>query len=108
MALEIKDGRVKIILHKDSGRFSVYYLDDIEKQNYIPLLFADDPRTSSLNILIGNKVFTMGDSSSFKQTIEEVRDGAQFVWTSSTIIITEKFLLLNLFRLLFLTVLKLQ
>jgi len=89
--LEINDGKIRIRLHEDSGRFSVYFLDDIEKQRFVPLLFTDDPRTSHLSILIGNKVYTMGETSEYRQTVEEVKDGAQFVWTSSSLVITEKF-----------------
>ncbi len=90
-ALEIKDGRMKIKLHEDSGRFSVFYLDDIEKQKFVPLLFGDDPRTSLLSILIGNKVYTMGETSGYRQAVQEVKEGAQFVWTSNTLVITETF-----------------
>ena len=38
-ALQLTEGKMKIIIHEDSGSFSAYYLDDINSGKYIPLLF---------------------------------------------------------------------
>ncbi len=90
-SLEIKEGRVKIVLHESNGRFSAYYLDDISKGKYIPFFLEQDPRTTVLSILVGNNVDYMGDSFGYRQSAKETDDGAQFTWVSSKLTVTESF-----------------
>ena len=90
-ALEIKEGRIKIILNETNGRFSAYYLDDISKEKYLSFFLEDDPRTTMLTVLVGNNVEYMGDSFGYRQTASKTADGAQFEWKSSRITVTESF-----------------
>ncbi|RKX78492.1 MAG: hypothetical protein DRP87_06165 [Spirochaetes bacterium] len=90
-ALELKQGRVKLILHENLGRFSLFYMSDVSRERYTPLLLDQDPRTSVFSVLMGNKVFRMGETSGFSQTVEKVDDGARFIWTSSMLEITKTF-----------------
>ncbi len=94
-SFELKEGRIKIDIHENLGRFSAYYLYDIKKNKYVPLFLDQDPRTTSLSIVEGNKVYRMGESSTFKQMIESTRDGAKFVWRSSTLEVTEEISFIN-------------
>ena len=90
-ALDINEGRIKLVLHERTGRFSAYYLTDLSEGMYKPFLLADDPRTTFLSLVIADKVYQMGESSGFKQTIESTTDGAKFVWRSSFAEVTEEF-----------------
>lgn len=90
-AFEIKEGRIKLVLHEKLGKFTAYYLTDIGKNKYAPLLFFQDPSTTFLSILFENKVYRMGESSSFRQSIERTDQGAKFVWKSSFLAVTEEF-----------------
>jgi hypothetical protein len=90
-ALELKEGRVKLVLHEGIGRFSLSIIEDIRDNKYVPLLLDQDPRTSLLSILVGNKVSRMGESGGFTLNIAETDTGAQFVWSSNTIEITQHF-----------------
>lgn len=89
--LTLEQGRIKLILHEDNGRFSIYYLKDIEKEEYVSLLFERDPRTSSTGILLNNRVHTLGSSNTFSQKLRKTSEGAQFTWTSSKLEIQQKF-----------------
>jgi len=89
--LSIEQGRMKLVLHEESGRFSLYYLDDIEENSYTSLLFERDPRTSSLGLLVNNKIVTLGTTKSYDQITEKTVDGARFVWVSPKLKIVESF-----------------
>ncbi|HDQ14158.1 MAG TPA: hypothetical protein ENN41_05010 [Sediminispirochaeta sp.] len=91
IGLSIQQGRVKVVLHENSGRFSVYYLEDIQRDRYVSLLFERDPRTSESGLLMNNRILTLGKSSEFSQRIEKTVDGAKFVWTSPQLEVEQKF-----------------
>ncbi len=90
-ALELKEGRVKLILHENNGRFTSYYLEDVRKNKYSAFFLDQDPRTTVLSILVDNKVYRMGESSGFSETVQKTAEGARFVWESSFIQVTEDF-----------------
>jgi hypothetical protein len=90
-ALEIDQGRLRLRLEEGIGRFSLFYLPDKAGAGYVPLLLADDPRTTVLTLVEGNRVHRMGESAAFSEKLEKTGDGAQFVWTSKTLEVTERF-----------------
>ncbi len=94
-ALELKEGRMKIVLHENMGKFSAYYLHDLSANKYTPLFLDQDPRTSSLSIIEDNKVYRMGESSGFRQIIESTSAGAKFIWQSSSLEVTEELSFIN-------------
>ncbi|MBN1648980.1 MAG: hypothetical protein JW874_13175 [Spirochaetales bacterium] len=87
--LEKTDGRIKLEFYKNSGRFTPYFLDEEGKNEYVPFFLDKDPRTSVLNVLVGNKVYTLGDSASFRQTMQVDEDTSAFIWESKQLRITE-------------------
>ncbi len=90
-SLTLDQGRVRLVLHEDSGRFSLYYLEDIEDEEYVSLLFQRDPRTSSTGILLNNRVITLGSSNAFSQKTGKTSQGAEFIWSSSQLEIRQSF-----------------
>jgi len=90
-ALELADGRMKLTLHEDSGRFSLSCLIGGKEGVYVPMIASQDPRTTMLSVVVGNKVFVMGDNGEFSQTVEKTASGARFVWRSITLQVTETF-----------------
>ncbi|MBN2444628.1 MAG: hypothetical protein JXJ04_24945 [Spirochaetales bacterium] len=90
-SLELNDGNIKLILHKNIGRFSVYYLTDPVKKKYTSFFLDQDVRTSVLSIVIDNKIYRLGESGSFKEKIEEKEHGARFTWESGQLEISQDF-----------------
>ncbi|MCX7655443.1 MAG: hypothetical protein N2Z76_02835 [Treponemataceae bacterium] len=70
-AREFKDGRIKLVLYEQSGRFSLYYLQDIDKERYTPLFVDKDPRTSYLTLLVNDTTYRLGESSIFRIMLDE-------------------------------------
>ncbi|MFP4362419.1 MAG: hypothetical protein ACLFR1_00985 [Spirochaetia bacterium] len=93
--LEISEGRIKLIIHENTGRFSIYYLENVSRNQYTPLLLTQDPRTTVLSVLIENRVYRMGESGSFRQSVEETVNGAQISWQSTEATVTQSFQLIR-------------
>ncbi len=90
-SLELSKGQLKLILHEDIGRFSLYYQGTEESSEYVPLFLDKDPRTSVLSILQGNQVHRLGESSIFRMSAEKTSGGARFIWLSSALRIQQDF-----------------
>lgn len=87
-ALEVERGDLRLVLHEDTARHSIYLRTGSE---WIPLFVADDPRTSVVEVLEDNRVHRLGDSGNFQQTAEQTPEGARFIWTSPTLRIAQTF-----------------
>jgi flagellin-like hook-associated protein FlgL len=91
IALDAGDGRVRLTLYEGIGRFGLACQTNGSSGQYLPLLAAQDPRTTTLSIVVGNKIYRMGESSEFSEKSEKVPGGARFVWRSSFLQVTETF-----------------
>ena len=90
-ALEIQSGRLRLVLHENSGRFSLYLGGAGEGGRDLPLLVDDDPRTSFTSLFVENRIYRLGDSPEFRGKAEKTVDGAAFFWESSRIRATMSF-----------------
>lgn len=75
-ALEAKDGRVKLIIDERSGRFSLQYLADVATNRYVPLLYAQETRTTYPTLMVDQKVYRLGEASEFRVTTGQTDAGA--------------------------------
>ena len=90
-ALELQEGRIKLVLHESSGRISVYYQNELVSDDYTSLLLEQDPRTSGIVLIVNNRTERLGNTFAFKQSVKETRSGAEFSWESKTLKVTEAF-----------------
>ncbi len=88
-ALELSQGKIRLTLAEDVGRFSVAYLT--ASGAYVPLLSPQDPRTTMLSVVLNTSIFRMGDSAGFSGAAEKTPTGARFVWKSDFLTVTESF-----------------
>jgi hypothetical protein len=88
-ALELDQGKLKLTLTEDTGRFSLECLS--AAGDYLPLLSPEDPRTTTLSIVLDSTIFRMGDSSGFEMNAEKTQSGARFVWKSDFLTVLERF-----------------
>jgi hypothetical protein len=90
-ALDLSDGALRLTLHEGIGRFSLSYVPKARNGVPVPLLSAQDPRTTLLSIVVGNKIYRMGETSAFSETVEKSARGGRFVWKSPFLQVTETF-----------------
>ncbi len=93
--LDLTEGRVRLTLHDGIGRFSIAYMSNTRESAFSPLLVAQDPRTSALSIVVGNKIYRMGEGSEFVESLERTETGARFVWKASLLTVIEDFSFLS-------------
>ncbi len=90
--LELTRGRIRLVLHEDTGRFSLYSVSaEGGRSEYTALFVAQDPRTSKLSLVVDNRVYVLGDSGEFKQTAEKTGQGARFLWESRLLQVEQRF-----------------
>ncbi|MDR2071699.1 MAG: hypothetical protein LBP81_09835 [Treponema sp.] len=96
-AVEFLNGRIKLVLHEDTGRFSLYYLIDIPQQRDIHLrqydsFFVDsDPRTSFLTVMVNDRTYRLGESPSFKIRIRQSPINPAIIFESPFLLVTQEF-----------------
>jgi hypothetical protein len=90
-ALDVEEGNIRLTLDEDSSRFLIDLKSHDSANEWIPLIFSEDPRTSGLDIREGNRIFRVGDGGEFRQVAEVTDEGIFFIWTSPTLRIAERF-----------------
>jgi hypothetical protein len=90
-SLDLTEGRLRLVLHEASGRFSLDYRPNLEVERYIPLLDSTDPRTSDLRIRDRNDVYRLGNAPQFDLTVERDTGRAAFLWESGSLRIRQSF-----------------
>jgi hypothetical protein len=83
-AEEICRGSLKLVIHRDTGRFSLYALS--EEGWYTALWTTKDPRTSFLTILLDGRPYRMGETSLFRSV--PPGDPLSLVFESSSVRVT--------------------
>jgi hypothetical protein len=93
-AAEFTDGSVRLVLHEETGRFSLYSIHENSRGRYEALFADQDPRTSFLSISFNDRIYKLGDTSSFRIRIGEGGGGGSkpsFVFESSFLLVTQEF-----------------
>jgi hypothetical protein len=90
-AAEFVEGRIRLVLNENTGRFSLYYMADIAREEYVPFFVDRDPRTSFLAIQVNDRNYRLGDSSAFKTSLGGSGTNPFLVFESPALRITEDF-----------------
>jgi hypothetical protein len=90
-AAEFTGGSVRLVLHEETGRFSLYGIHENSRGRYEALFADPDPRTSFLSISFNDKIYKLGDTSSFRTRIGGDSLNPSFIFESSFLLVTEEF-----------------
>jgi hypothetical protein len=90
-AAEYTEGRIKLVLHENTGRFSLYYMADIVKEQYEPLFVDQDPRTSFITVMAGDRTYRLGEASVFKFRLGGSSARPAFIFESPFLLVTQEF-----------------
>ena len=90
-AAEFSEGRVKLVLNENTGRFSLYYLTDIKKERYQSFFVDKDPRTSFVSILVDDKSYRLGDSTAFRIKVQNEGSKPAIVFESAALEVVQEF-----------------
>jgi hypothetical protein len=90
-AAEFTDGSVRLVLHEETGRFSLYSIHEDSRGRYEALFADQDPRTSFLAISFNDRIYKLGDTSSFRTRLGGDGSKPSLVFESSFLLVTEEF-----------------
>ncbi|MDR0586711.1 MAG: hypothetical protein LBG26_05685 [Treponema sp.] len=90
-AAEFVEGRIRLVLNENIGRFSLYYMSDIAREEYVPFFADKDPRTSFLAIQVNDRDYRLGNTSSFKTGLGGSAANPSLVFDSPALTVTEDF-----------------
>ena len=89
-ALEIKEGRMRIVIDERNGRMAFYYLADMTRNQYVPLLYDQESRTSYPTLVIDERSYKLGESGDFRITVSRQSSGAQIEYRSSFCVVRQR------------------
>jgi len=90
-AAEFREGRIRLDLHEDIGRFSLYYMSDTGMESFLPFFISKDPRSSVLSLMANNQSYRMGDDIVFSTKLGGTSSNPVLVFESSFAVVTEEF-----------------
>ncbi|MDR0877921.1 MAG: hypothetical protein LBN21_07695 [Treponema sp.] len=90
-AADYSSGNIRLTLHEGIGRFSLYRITDMDEVAYEPFFISQDPRTSFLAVLFNNRIYRLGESSSFRVRLREQGEDPAIIFDSSLLLVTEEF-----------------
>ncbi|MDR1908450.1 MAG: hypothetical protein LBQ35_00845 [Spirochaetaceae bacterium] len=88
---EYENGRIKLVLSEETGRFSLYYMADLDSGIFEPLFADQDPRTGFLAVQVNDRSFKMGEAASFRTRLGGSTDEPAIIFDSPGITVTQKF-----------------
>jgi hypothetical protein len=83
------NGRVRLMLYKDTGRFALYYLSDTGET--APFFMIQDPRTSYLTVLLNNRDYRLGEESLFRISLGGTPINPAIIFESSFLTVVQDF-----------------
>jgi hypothetical protein len=88
---EFTSGSVRLVLHEETGRFSLYTMHENSRGRYEALFADQDPRTSFLSVSVNDRIYKLGDTSSFRARLGGGSSNPSFIFESSFLLVTEEF-----------------
>lgn len=88
-ALELKEGRMRIVIDDRNGRMAFYYLVDMTRNQYVPLLYDQESRTSYPTLVLDQRTYKLGESSEFRITVSRQAGGALIEYRSAICVVRQ-------------------
>ncbi|MDR1903882.1 MAG: hypothetical protein LBQ88_16560 [Treponema sp.] len=88
-ASEYTDGRIRLVLHEGTGRFSLYYMTSPSR--YEAFFVDQDPRTSFLSVIVNDRSYKLGETSAFRTRIGGTGQNPAVIFESSFLSVTQEF-----------------
>jgi len=82
-------GRIRLFLHRDTGRFSLYSIT--ERETYQAFFMDLDPRTSFLAVVANGRSYRLGESPAFRTSLGGTSEKPCLVFESSFLTIIQEF-----------------
>ena len=88
-AIEIKEGRMRVVIDDRSGRMAFYYLADMTKNQYVPLLYDQESRTSYPTLVLDQRTYKLGESGDFRISVSSQSNSAVIEYRSAFCVVKQ-------------------
>ncbi len=88
-AIELTNGRMKLVLDERNGRFSLYYMTDVSKKSYVALLDDKEARTTYPTLYIDQKAYKLGEAAEFRVSAAKEGSGYLVQYRSSMAVVRQ-------------------
>lgn len=89
-ALEIEEGRMRVVIDDRSGRMAFYYLADMTRNQYEPLLYDQESRTSYPTLVLDQRTYKLGESGDFRISVSRQPGGATIEYRSAFCVVRQR------------------
>ena len=79
---EFNEGRIRLVINEYTGRYSLFYLTNESQNQYEPLFSHQDTRTSFIAVNVNDRIYRLGESSSFKTSVQAQGENPVVVFVS--------------------------
>ncbi|MBU0934867.1 MAG: hypothetical protein KKI09_00085 [Spirochaetes bacterium] len=80
-ALELRDGKLKLIVDERSGRFSLYH--QVSANQWLALLYDEENKTTYPTLLLDQKTYKLGESSEFRTVVTSTTTAIRIEYRAS-------------------------
>ena len=88
-AIELASGRIKVVLDERNGRFTLYYMSDVGKKQFVALLDDKEARTSFPTLYVDQRAYKLGESADFRVSAARNDQGLLVEYRSSSIVVKQ-------------------
>ncbi|HAW85101.1 MAG: hypothetical protein A2087_05615 [Spirochaetes bacterium GWD1_61_31] len=88
-ALEVTNGRLRVVINESSGHLSVFYNADTARNTWISLLYEQENKTTYPTLSFNQRTYKLGESGDFRATVSQ-RNAAIVIEYRSNFCIVEE------------------
>lgn len=89
-SLDLESGGIRLEIDEKTGSFTLVSFAE-DHQNPLPLLYFDDPRTTSFSLAVNNRIYDLMSSSEFMRNAISEPGRIGSIWTSRQLEIRQEF-----------------
>lgn len=89
-AQELSSGRMRVRIDPRNGRFTVHYMAEVAKRQFVALLDDKEARTSFPTLYLDQRAIKLGETPEFRVSVATEQGGALISYRSSTAAVTQR------------------
>lgn len=89
-AQELSSGRMLVRIDPRNGRFTVHYMADVARRQFVALLDDKEARTSFPTLYLDQRAIRLGEAPEFRVTVSTEQGAALISYRSSTAVVRQR------------------
>ena len=89
-AQELSSGRMRVRIDPRNGRFTVHYMADVARRQFVALLDDKEARTSFPTLYLDQRAIRLGEAPEFRVTVSTEQGAALISYRSSAAVVRQR------------------